>query len=202
MSAALSATELKSALYRMLTGSGIDVGAAEDLARAGALGARYGLPVCAELLDGLSIQRPDADISDNRLIWHGVVESTAALSSVDMLQAGLVKTVQANKIAVPLIASILPLVLAPELTIETQAEGRRMTAHAGHLYMQEDSGFDGVDISVLPQVDSLPPALHTAPIYLEKPVWKAISDLAAKSYVPATAASRSSGAGAGLTDND
>lgn len=59
---------------------------------------------------------------------------------------------------------------------------------------------DGIDVIVSPgQADG---ASVTGPVTVPEEDWNIWSELAAKTYVPATEASRNAGAGAGLTDND
>ena len=202
MSLTVSKTELKSALYRMLTGSGIDVGAAEDLARAGALGAALELPVCDEMLRGLSCKRPEAVFEDDRLIWRGRVDLTAILSSLDFLQAGQVQTVQANLVAAPHMVAALAITLAPELSFAIVAGGKILMTHDGAVQDMGQLGTEGFAITVSVAPAPLDRPLTPGPISLDDQIWDKIMRLAAKSYVPASEASRASGAGAGLTDND
>ena len=198
----VSATELKSALYRMLIASGIDVGTADDIARAGAYGAGLGLPVCAEILGGLKVQRPDVEIQDGALIWKGVVDLTAIASSVDMLQSGQVQCVSAEDIAAPSLASVMPVILAPELTFQISAAGLSLMTCNRDIYKLKDISGSGFKMSVISKPSHLPEACKSRSIEIEDKLWQDISAIAAKSYVEATEASRASGAGAGLTDND
>lgn len=56
---------------------------------------------------------------------------------------------------------------------------------------------DAATISVTP-----PKPVEIVEIFVSPEVWSSLQTLAHKSYVPASAASRLAGAGAGLTDND
>ena len=61
--------------------------------------------------------------------------------------------------------------------------------------------FNGTDLILTPASDA--PAMPRAgSVTVSDQLWVFLSDLAAKTYVPATEASRLAGAGAGLTDND
>lgn len=198
----VSQTELKSALYRMLTGSGMDVGMAEDLARAGAAGAALGMPVCDEMLSAVKCRRPDAHFEDDRLIWRGRVDLTALVTSIDFLQTGQVQTVQANIVAAPHMTAALAIYLAPELSFAIIAGGKIITTHDGKIQDMGNLGTEGFAISVVAKPTALETPLEPGALQLDEAVWDKIMLLAAKSYVPASEVSRASGAGAGLTDND
>ena len=199
---ALSGSELKAAFYRMLTGSGVNVGAAEDLSGAAVLGARFGLPVCEELLSALGCKHPEVEIRDDKMIWQGSADMLALLSSIDFLQAGCVVSVHADAVAMPYMAAVLALYLAPEMSFRIQAGARHMMTHQSRLY---DLGYiqgSGLKISMGAAPDGWPIPFKTGPIMLKAVIWEEIGKLAARSYVPATKASRARGAGAGLTDYD
>lgn len=60
------------------------------------------------------------------------------------------------------------------------------------------------DILIVCEVEDMPTAKSSSPdrIEVDENVWQALNVHAAKTYVPASEASRLKGAGAGLTDND
>lgn len=202
MPVSLSATELKSALYRMLIAGGFDVGSADDLSRAGAYGAGLGLPVCAELLQAVSCKRPEVKLQNNRLIWQGTADLSAVISSVDMLQAGLATSVSARDVAAPYMAAMISLILAPELDIKIINAHQRLFVYEKQLYEFHEDTSQGFTMSLGGKPIKSATHVTSSQICLEREIWDEILALAAKSYVEATAASRRSGAGAGLTDND
>lgn len=62
--------------------------------------------------------------------------------------------------------------------------------------------FEGADLIVTTTSDAAPPAPVVGPAVVSDQLWQTLADFAAKTYVPASEASRMAGAGAGLTDND
>lgn len=62
--------------------------------------------------------------------------------------------------------------------------------------------FDGTDLIVSKNNGTPPTAPRAASVTVSGHLWTYLSDLASRTYVPATDASRLAGAGAGLTDND
>ncbi len=64
-------------------------------------------------------------------------------------------------------------------------------------------GFEVIQNGDLSEIRIVP--FHDAPVFeitVSETTWRSLQAFAAKSYVPASAASRLAGAGAGLTDND
>lgn len=207
----LSASELKSALYRMFTGAGFEVGAAEDLARAGALGAGLGLAVCDELVAFVDHACSDTHLADGKFCWQGQASLVTLLSAIDLLQAGCVHDVRGTTGSggngSPLTATCLALLLAPETSLVISANGAAFLSHNGALYcLKSDAGDAGLALQIRPasktQLEALPPPLVPSPIQIASQLWQVIMDKAARSYVASSLASRTSGAGAGLSDND
>ncbi len=64
-----------------------------------------------------------------------------------------------------------------------------------------DHAFEGMQLT-LTRSDTPVAAPAVQAVTVSQALWDALGDLAAKTYVPATEASRLAGAGAGLTDND
>tara|TARA_R110002051_G_scaffold93824_2_gene163613 strand:+ start:31960 stop:32469 length:510 start_codon:yes stop_codon:yes gene_type:complete len=62
--------------------------------------------------------------------------------------------------------------------------------------------FDGADLVVAKTSDAPPPVPLAGPAVVSEQLWQTLGYFAAKTYVPASDASRIAGAGAGLTDND
>lgn len=202
----LSASELKSALYRMFTGAGFEVGAAEDLARAGALGAGLGLAVCDELVASVDYACSDIRLVDGKLHWQGQASLATLLSAIDLLQAGCIHDVRGDD-GSPRVAACLALLLAPETSLVISANGAAFLSHDGALYCLEgDAGDAGLALRICPaskvQLEALPPPLVPSPIQIGSQLWQVIMEKAARSYVASSLASRTSGAGAGLSDND
>lgn len=72
--------------------------------------------------------------------------------------------------------------------------GDARAAHAGLITCQRDA--------TQPSDDVDEPIWFPQRVALNAASWQALEDLAARTYVPASAASRAAGAGAGLSDND
>ena len=202
----LSQNELKSVFYRMLVGAKFDVGTAEDIAKAGAFGAALGLPVYAALLEGLRDEDAAAHIDNRRFERAGPADFRWMLQALDLLQADMVSHCHAP--AGPLDWLVVPLLagMAPELSLSLYVQGEAFHVSGGHIYRLPPSEAEAGDIdlsmSIAQDTGSLPPPLATGPITIAEDIWAELDVLAAHSYVPATDASRLSGAGAGLSDND
>jgi|UPI0005951F6B hypothetical protein len=76
-----------------------------------------------------------------------------------------------------------------------------LVTHAARSGLNVSITWSGADATL---VDTAQPASPRprGPVDIDDTLWAALSTLAAKTYVPATEASRLAGAGAGLTDND
>ena len=202
----LSQNELKSVFYRMLVGAKFDVGTAEDIAKAGAFGAALGLPVYAALLEGLAVDDAAGHIDNQRFERAGPADFHWMLQALDLLQADMVSHCHApagplDWLAVPLLAG-----MAPELSISASVQGDKFYLSEGQIYRlppsEAEAGNTDLSISIAQDTGALPPPLATGPITIAEDIWAELDVLAAHSYVPATEASRLSGAGAGLSDND
>ena len=202
----LSQNELKSVFYRMLVGAKFDVGTAEDIAKAGAFGAALGLPVYAALLEGLTLDDAEGHIDNRRFERAGPADFRWMLQALDLLQADMVSCCHAP--AGPLDWLVVPLLagMAPELSLSVSVQGDKFYLSEGQIYRlprsESKAGDTDLSMIIVQDTGSLPPPLATGPITIAADIWAELDVLAAQSYVPATEASRLSGAGAGLSDND
>ncbi len=180
----LSVAEVQALLLKAGIGDGLPLGHAQDLSGLAPLlmSDPQLLAMAAAALDG-GHHRPGIEGTDD----HAVVERSDVLMAapmvIDALVAGTRRVVMHNL--------DWPLLLWPFL------------AHAGQVYDMKfalsNSGKGTVMVTVADE-DELEP--FGAPQAVPLDVLDRLNGLAAKTYVPASEASRAAGAGAGLTDND
>lgn len=201
-----SQNELKSVFYRMLVGAKFDVGAAEDMAKAGAFGAALGLPVYTAMLEGLTLDSTDSQIDEGQFQSAGPADFRWMLQALDLLQAHVVSHCQApagpvNWLAIPLLAG-----MAPELSLSVRVQEAMYHLSDGQVYPvvsgRGAAGAADLSIATIKTITPEAPPLALGPISVDEDLWAQLDELASHSYVPATEASRLSGAGAGLSDND
>lgn len=167
--------EVGAIVHKAALGAGIPVGQADDLARTAVhmAGRRDGLgPVVDALVE--PDQAVDVAWGGDRLaIKAGRVAMTGPIVK-DGFATGIVKARLANAAHIPLVAAMLG-----EAGVNVQVDG-----------------------SVIRRVGYRAPDPVVGPVDIPDEIWNALATFAAKSYVPASDASRAGGAGAGLTDND
>ncbi|MCK0196244.1 DUF3726 domain-containing protein [Ancylobacter sp. 6x-1] len=192
----LSLNEVELQAAKAARGAGLSWGAAEDVGRAARWLARYGLdwaPALLALLDDPDAGSFVARIC--RLVDEGEMRGPAILSGRPLWMAAL------------LAADIPP--EGWQLDWQSAAQ-QRASLHLGPLDTLSRSGTplpsgwtEGQAVTIStggePLAVRLPPASRSV---VAHGAWVAIGELARKTYVPASARSRASGAGASLTDND
>ena len=167
--------EVETLVKKAARGAGVPVGQAEDLGRVTAFLAGTGgsaASVTAALQD--PICPTDARWQDNQVT---VIAGPAALIGPiirDAFAMGCTTAVLANIAHAPLVSAFLA-----QSGIAQKWDGKTVTES---------------DTTVLKPT--------TKPVTIPADDWQVWNGLAAKTYVPETKASRVSGAGAGLTDND
>ena len=176
-----SLNEISGMVLKAARGAGVPLGHCEDLAAAagyiaatdpGALG------VFATIL-GASHDVPTCTShGDTTTISTGSIAMAGPLA-VDAIDAGAREVRLCD-------------VSAPTLVFALFAVRRCAVAHR----------FDGTDLIVTKTPGAAPPAPIVGPAVVSGQLWQILADFAAKTYVPASEASRMAGAGAGLTDND
>ena len=161
-------------------GAGVPLGHCEDLSRA----AIYLAATDAAAFDcvprSLVGPFPAADvlITGDTAVVQNARAVMAGPVAVDCLRAGLA-TVRLEQIDEPMVIFALCAAMGVGVTHR----------------------FDAGDLILAPDATTPAPA-PVGPVTIAQAAWDVLNDLAARTYVPATEASRLAGAGAGLTDND
>lgn len=176
-----SLNEISGMALKAARGAGVPLGHCEDIAVAVAYLAATDPVRLTCLLDAL--QGPHAparaDWADNALQIDAACAAMAGPVAVDALRAGCEKVVLCD-------------LDAPRLVLALFAAQRLCVDHV----------FNGDDLILRMGAGPLVAIPAAQAVTVPSTLWTALSDLAAQTYVPATAASRLAGAGAGLTDND
>ena len=176
-----SHNEIVAMALKAARGAGVPFGLAEDFARAVGVLALSAPQDLACVGTALGSSFADLSISGGEaLVIAPAPVIMAAPMAIDALRSGTVKVVLQDVDALPLLRSYLSVVQEDfDLTLTLGADGETITA-----------GGDAW------------PLYAPQPVEVDADVWAAWNMLAARTYVPATEASRLAGAGAGLTDND
>lgn len=172
-----SRNEVEGMALKAARGAGLPIGHAEDFARA------FGL-LAAQDFDDLASQ-----INALKTDMHvGIQEDPLRLTGA----------------CVMVMPMAIDAVRAGETDIRVEIGSDNSLAQA---YLQVAAQDHDVLLNLTPDGQLVPrarpfDAIPIAAISVASDVWSALSDLAARTYVPASESSRLSGAGAGLTDND
>lgn len=176
-----SMNEVFGMVLKAARGAGVPLGHCEDLAYAAAYIAAtdpQSLDILPDVL-GADHTAPACTSNGDALQISGPSVALSAPMAADAIRAGYSEVRLTNVQAPTIVFGIFA-------TFETA-----VTHH-----------FDGPDL-VLTKSDAAPPPHVTqATVTVSDQLWQQLGDFAAKTYVPASDASRLAGAGAGLTDND
>lgn len=176
-----SMNEINAMVLKAARGAGIPLGHCEDLAAAAAYIAATDPAALAVFPDVLAADHSNPAIKTDA--------DTMQITCVSIAMSGpmAVDAIRAGFREVTLIDAQAPIVaFALFATLGTAVTHR----------------FHGTDL-VLMKTGQAPAATitHTS-VTVSEQLWQKLTDYAAKTYVPTSAASRLAGAGAGLTDND
>lgn len=173
----LSANEISALVVKAARGAGVPLGCAEDLGAAAGLLAAWGAlgEVCLALDRPLTKLSPAAEMKDPCLAIMG----PAMIDAVWCEGQPILVTDCENSRVMEALVQV------------AQTAGARVKC------TQCDEGLRIEPCSEAPQVAS-----KLGPFEVDAQTLDALNAWAAKTYVPATEASRLAGAGAGLTDND
>lgn len=168
-------SELAAVVQKAAIGAGIPVGQAEDLGRT----ARY-MAACGHSLQPVidALQEPLTPVD---VAWGGeklVIKSGHVALTAPIVKDGLATGIRKARINNP---AHMTLVQA------TLAEAGQSVA---------------IDGAIITKSDRPVPQPHKGPVDISDDQWAIFAEFAAKTFVPETARSRATGAGAGLTDND
>lgn len=178
-----SLTEAEALLLKAARGAGVPAGHTDDFARAG----RYLLatdPQAADqLLLALAGPHVPASLSDDGKTIAPACAVMAGPLALDLMICGASRIVLQDVDAPAVVRAMLALACAERgLLAQAVASGR--------------------DITLARCVAPAMPVFHGGHVKVPVAVWEGLETLAARTFVPATLASRLAGAGAGLTDND
>ncbi len=176
-----SMNEINGMILKAARGAGIPSGHCEDLAAAAAYIAATDPAALAIFPDVLAANHttPTFNVDGDTMQISGPCVALSGPMAVDAIRAGF-REVRLINVEAPIV------VFALFATLNTAVAHR----------------FDGADL-LLTATDAppSPPITHTT-VTVSEQLWQKLNDYAAKTYVPASDASRLAGAGAGLTDND
>jgi hypothetical protein len=178
-----SLNEIEVGLKKAAIGAKWPIGMAEDIGRAAAIISGSGGDGVAATLAGLQQdQAADLTIDGKVARCSGATLIASAVGGFDLLGAGIVDLVEFDlETDFTLLAAIAVVAQTDQGTgFEVQREAEKITARLGSQNVFQLS--DGAEVS-----DEL---------------WDQVTQLVAKTFVPASKNSRLSGAGAGMTDND
>jgi len=204
----LSLNEIEGGLRKAAIGAGLPVGLAEDAGRAAARLTAAGFDGVGVVLLGLAGDtgpiRPK--IKDGLAMIAGANPVAGGVAAIDLVAAGVVDRAQ--------VVAAWPLLLAGLAQVAAQEQGQVFALSFG----DAGKGFvskRGIDMAGRITAGSCDVTIRraaagsgiAAPVTVttgnvDAAVWQQVGALAARTYVAATDASRLSGAGAGLTDND
>ena len=173
----LSCNEIAALAVKAARGAGLPLGHAEDIGRAAVFLAHWGeLDILITALEGEHVVRlpEDGRVRNARAAMIGP-------TAIDLVQAGE-GTVTLRDVDAPRLINAL---------VEASPAGVVVSEADGELILALDASRPVEDVPS-----------HEGPVDVPQPVVDALGALAARTYVPATEASRLAGAGAGLTDND
>jgi len=188
-----SQNELTALLYKAAVGCGVPVGLAQDTASAIVWLAARGHDAIGPFLHALADTAPDDS------------PFACGQSAVDLALASPSTPVQLSAVAQPILvigfAGAAATTSGCRFAIE-MANGASVVVDATSATITGDLT-DGCDLTVCATGDAANIApQHLGAVVVADDAWQQASIYAARTYVPATEASRLKGAGAGLTDND
>ena len=204
----LSLNEIEGGLRKAAMGAGLPVGLAEETGRAAAALQGAGFDGVGAALACLrqAFHTPEPMIRDGLAEFGAGHAIAAGIAALDMLAAGGVT--RATLTATP-----APLMIAGLAMVAAEDQGHAYALGLGQ------GGFALVSPSGISPEGALPAGAGPVTVALTHPaaqeahqtptrhpvadaLWAEVGALAARTYVPASAASRASGAGAGAIDND
>jgi len=185
-------------------GAGHPTGLAEDMGRAT-------LWLCQNQFDGIGVLIAELRLAAGPVQYEttttgiklsGASTACLAVCGMDALAAGLSASALLENVSNPLM--LLGVCANASAALDTHVEiGNWAKVDNGQIISLGDEPHMGdyvLTVAISTKEAQPPPSLD--PIDIPEHRWSVLEALAARTYVPATASSRASGAGAGLTDND
>lgn len=176
-----SINEICGMVLKAARGAGVPLGHCEDLAKAASYIAATDPAALDVIADILAVQshQPSVILQGDALRIQGGSAALAGPMAVDAIRAGVREVTIADARA--------HVVVFAFFAVQGIATSHR---------------FDDADLIVSKSDQAAPAIPFVRPVFVSDQLWQVFNDYAAKTYVPATEASRIAGAGAGLTDND
>lgn len=176
-----SINEICGMVLKAARGAGVPLGHCEDLAKAAGYMAATDPAALHVIADILAVQshQPSVNMQGDALRIQGGSVALAGPMAVDAIRTGVNKVTIAKARA--------HVVVFAFFAVHGIAISHR---------------FDDADLIVSKSDQTAPVIPDARPVFVSDQLWQVFNNYAAKTYVPATEASRIAGAGAGLTDND
>jgi hypothetical protein len=207
--------ELQTLIYKAAVGARLPVGIAQEIAAAGVWLAQRRYPVC-EMITRALADAIDASVNckknDQGFELAEARAAVAGPSAIDMLMADNRADceISLNGLDEPLLLLGLVGVAAECAGLTTTISTPEHSFIIGPVGDIDQASFPThgpIDVSLQPASDDrttilIAPATRYDPSAISDTGWTQLEQLAHRTYVPATDHSRTSGAGAGLTDND
>jgi len=214
-----SSNEVQSLIRKAIIGSGFDTGIAEDVSRAGVWLCQHGYEGADIILDAIGKTQNSLAISKNNESYSfgDICVMSKGTSIIDTLIAQLATTKECEANLINIDSPLLLLAFAAitseehDIAFEVKFSDNDRTisipkdAHLMGNKIEFKNGCDGViKCTTLDKKSEMFKAklVTESSISISTKTWHSLQALAAKTYVPASEASRLAGAGAGLTDND
>jgi len=202
----LSANEVETTLRKAAAGAGVSYGLAEDLGRAAAFLALRELDGIATALEALQEPEvpPSASRDDGCWTIAAAPVTSAGPAAFDLLAAGAAR-VELRDVRQPLLLLGLAGVAAGDFGTGFHfrfADGTEASVACGRLDAPAAPPRGPVVVTAVPVAPAAAAPQVTRQIAVDPCLWRRVLAAAALSTVPASEASRSRGAGAGLLDND
>jgi len=197
----LSLNEIEALVRKACYGANCAVGIAEDIARAAAILCASGRDGCAIVLATLRCDwdQPVVSQTPHGRTLRAANPAMAAIAAFDLVGGGVTPALQIERTD-PVLLSALARVAR---TDQHKVFAMSVNGVAFDVTSAPDGPMD-VDVALDLSTDGGENGAEgaTRAANVDGATWQALLDLAAKTYVPATAESRLLGAGAGLSDND
>lgn len=207
-----SQNEIVGMLHKASIGAGFPVGLAEDISRAGAWLCAKGYDGVGAVLSSINngMVKPVNPMRDGAsLLFPNAKVAVCGPSVLDLLASeDATESVRLNNADSPLLflglAGVWLKESAMEVTITFSDAVEANVSNAGLVISGniDDAGNDLLISCTHSPEPSVANHSEQGPVFVNETLWHHAEALAAKTYVPSSAASHTKGAGAGLVDND
>ena len=202
---ALSVNQIVSEVRKAIHSKGQNYAIADDVARATGWLCGYGIVPSQEVTAYLSAPREEAASPPNMTAQHIQLTKTDGLcdivAALDYCEAFDIKSLSITKGRYPVITiGLMALRQSPPFGLFTSADKKSLPEIAAYATPEDSMSWQITDFASAPATDKNP--LLPARITIDEQDYHHLKQWAHESYVPSSEASRKSGAGAGLNDND